>query len=164
MSRQFPILRLRMIIVSKFIKYHEMSHASHYSKVGTDWYSQFVNAELAEIVNHPSGNLNPYGDGHSSNSPIIALGEAWAYHMGHYLADQRYGVNASKTNEGRGYFYPNTYPSSYCPSTYRCVKILYSWINRRPISLDTKRIGSFAGIERKISVFFTNKTNSNRCW
>ncbi|MDQ6843531.1 MAG: hypothetical protein M3Z92_04130, partial [Bacteroidota bacterium] len=32
--------------------YHEMSHASHYTKVGTGWYTQFVNAELAEIVAH----------------------------------------------------------------------------------------------------------------
>src|SRR6185437_16437851 len=71
--------------------YHEMSHASHYTQVGTAWYTQFVNAELAEIVSHPSGNLNPYGDGHSSNSPIIALGEAWAYHIGQYFTELRYG-------------------------------------------------------------------------
>ena len=88
--------------------YHEMSHASHYTQVGTTWYTQFVNAELAEIVAHPSGSLNPYGDGHSSNSPIIALGEAWAYHMGHFLADQRYGVNASCHIEQPGHtFCPN---------------------------------------------------------
>jgi hypothetical protein len=80
--------------------YHEMSHASHYSKVGTSWYTQFVNAELAEIVAHPSGSLNPYGDGNSpSYSPIIALGEGWAYHMGHFLADQRYGVNGTRASE-----------------------------------------------------------------
>src|SRR5690348_11923031 len=92
----------------KELIYHELSHASQYSKVGTNWYSQFVNAELAEIVKFPSGKYNPYGDGGSSNSPIIALGEGWAYHMGHYLADQRYGVNASCANEGQQY--------SYCPN------------------------------------------------
>jgi hypothetical protein len=83
--------------------YHEMSHASHYSKVGTNWYTQFVNAEIAEIVAHPSGSLNPYGDGTSpSNSPIIALGEGWAYHMGHFLADQRYDVHGSCQSEQSG--------------------------------------------------------------
>jgi hypothetical protein len=88
--------------------YHEMSHASHYSKVGTNWYTQFVNAEIAEIVAHPSGSLNPYGDGTSpSNSPIIALGEGWAYHMGHFLADQRYSVRGSCQTEQSGL--------SYCP-------------------------------------------------
>ena len=83
---------------SDFIKetvYHEMSHASHYTKVGTGWYTQFVNAELAETAAHPSGALNPYGDGTTSNAPIIALGEGWAYHMGHFLANQRYGLQSS---------------------------------------------------------------------
>jgi|SRR6185437_7438473 len=90
--------------------YHEMSHASHYTQVGTAWYTQFVNAELAEIAAHPGANdpLNPYGPGNDANAPIIALGEAWAYHMGHFLADQRYGVNASCHIEQPGHtFCPN---------------------------------------------------------
>lgn len=41
--------------------------------------------------NNASVPLNPYGDGHSSNSPIIALGEAWAYHIGQYFTGLRYG-------------------------------------------------------------------------
>ncbi len=90
--------------------YHEMSHASHYTKAGTTWYTQFVNAELAEILLHPSGNLNPYGDGLTSNSPIIALGEGWAYHIGHFLTDQRYGVNATTANDGQGNFNPTMTP------------------------------------------------------
>lgn len=87
--------------------YHELSHASQYTKLGTTWYSQFVNAILAEILAHPSGALNPYGDGHSSNSPIIALGEAWGYHMEHFLADQRYGVTTSEVDEAWGVFQPS---------------------------------------------------------
>jgi hypothetical protein len=87
---------------SDFIKetvYHELCHASHYTQVGTNWYTNFVNAELAEIENHPSGDLNPYGDGTTGNSAIIALGEGWGYHMGHFLADQRYGLNSSQADE-----------------------------------------------------------------
>ena len=42
---------------------------------------------------------NPYGTGTTSHSPIIALGEGWAYHMGHFLSDQQYGVNGSCTSE-----------------------------------------------------------------
>ena len=76
----------------KETEYHELSHASHYAKLGTVWYTNFVSAEVAEIAVHPWGALNPYGDGTSTSSPIIALGEAWAYHMGHFLADQRYGT------------------------------------------------------------------------
>ena len=65
-------------------------------------------AELAEILANPSGALNPYGPGNTANSPIIALGEGWAYHMGHFLADQRYGVLGSCQFEQKGGF-------SYCP-------------------------------------------------
>jgi hypothetical protein len=97
---------------SDFIKetvYHECSHASQYTQMGTGWYTDFVNAELAEIQNHPSGQYNPYGDGTTSNSPIIALGEAWGYHMGHFLADQRYGLNSSQAIE-QGIAYTNNNP------------------------------------------------------
>ena len=93
---------------SDFIKetvYHELSHASHYAKLGNTWYNNLVMAELAEIVAHPlpSDPLNPYGSGASAtNSPIIALGEAWGYHMGHFLADQRYGTSASSQIEQPG--------------------------------------------------------------
>lgn len=92
---------------SDFIKetvYHELCHASHFSQAGTNWYTDFVNAELAEIAAHPNANdqLNPYGNGTTANSPIIALGEAWGYHMGHFLNDQRYGVSASCKREQFG--------------------------------------------------------------
>ncbi len=84
---------------SDFIKenvYHECSHASHYNQVGTGWYGKFVNAELAEIIANPSGQFNPYGTGNNtSTAPIIALGEAWGYHMGHFLANKKYNVEPS---------------------------------------------------------------------
>ena len=87
--------------------YYAMSHASDYSQVGNTWYGIFVTDELNEVQKHPSKNdqYNPYGDGGSSNSPIIALGEAWGYHMGHFLANQRYGVNAFNQIEQPGLQY-----------------------------------------------------------
>jgi hypothetical protein len=80
-----------------------MSHASDYSKVGMNWYQNFVTAELSESIIHSSENdpLDPYGDANSADAPIIALGEAWAYHMGHFLADQRYGIHAYNEYEGQ---------------------------------------------------------------
>ena len=74
------------------------------SQVGDTWYTNFVNAELNETAAHPGANdqFNPYGNGQTSNSPIIALGEAWAYHMGHFLANQRYSNVASPQNEQVG--------------------------------------------------------------
>ena len=92
-------------LTSDYIKstvYHEASHGSQYSQMGTVWYTNFVNAELAETAKHPFDQYTPYGDGGSSNSPIIALGEAWGYHMGHFLADQRYGITASCQIEQNG--------------------------------------------------------------
>jgi len=90
--------------------YHEMSHASDYSQVGNTWYGIFVTDELNELQKHPGNydQYDPYGDGNSSNSPIIALGEAWAYHMEHFLADQRYGVNAYNQSEQPGLEYNPT--------------------------------------------------------
>ena len=93
----------------KGTEYHELSHVSHYAKLGTVWYSSFVGAEMAEIAAHPSGSLSPYGSFNTTNSPIIALGEAWGYHMGHFLADQRYGTLGSCQGEQTGGF-------SYCPN------------------------------------------------
>ena len=56
---------------------------------------------------------NPYGTGTTSYSPIIALGEGWAYHMGHFLSDQRYGVNGSCTSEQPG---ANGFGITFCPN------------------------------------------------
>ncbi len=54
--------------------------------------------------------MNPSGTGNTSNSPIIALGEAWGYHMGHFLADQRYGLNNSSKVIEQGIEYNNNSP------------------------------------------------------
>ncbi|HTJ47834.1 MAG TPA: hypothetical protein VL443_00160 [Cyclobacteriaceae bacterium] len=79
--------------------YHELTHAAHYNKLGNTWYTEFVNAELLEMKVYSGGHTSPYGPGDNSVSPIIALGEGWAYHMGHYMADIKYGVNASCQSE-----------------------------------------------------------------
>ncbi|MBS1947980.1 MAG: hypothetical protein JST47_09455 [Bacteroidetes bacterium] len=86
--------------------YHELSHASQYVQAGSSWYNNFVNAELDEQYKYPSGQYNPYGTGGSSNSPIIALGEAWAYHMGFYLANQKYNVENSLKGDAEAFVQP----------------------------------------------------------
>ena len=98
---------------SDYIKgtlYHELCHASQYTQVGNGWYTNFVNAELNQIVAHPGKNdpFNPYGISTSPDAPLIALGEAWGYHMGHFLADQRYGLSSAEADEqGIGYLNNN---------------------------------------------------------
>jgi hypothetical protein len=82
--------------------FHECTHAAHFVKWGLTQYANFVNAEVSEI----SGANPPYGNKTSVNSPRIALGESWAYHMGHYLANLKYGGDASKPQE-QGFVYGN---------------------------------------------------------
>ncbi len=83
----------------KEITYHELTHAAHYAALGNSWYSSFITAEEAEIVSNFNSGFSPYGDGTNSSSPTVALGESWAYYMGHYLADKTYGASASCQSE-----------------------------------------------------------------
>lgn len=71
-------------------QFHEQAHAAHYNKVGNSWWTSFVNAELSEMLTSQP----PYGNGSNSNSPIIALGESWAYHTGHFMANMKYGADS----------------------------------------------------------------------
>ncbi len=51
-----------------------------------------------------------YGNGTGNNAPIIALGESWAYYMGHFLADRRYGTTLSTQSNEQGIGYVNNFP------------------------------------------------------
>jgi hypothetical protein len=94
--------------------YHELTHSAHYSALGNTWYTQFVTAEEYEGVANLSNSFNPYGDGtNTTYSPIIALGESWAYHMGHYLADKRYLNQSSNLYDGgQATYYYNGAPTA----------------------------------------------------
>lgn len=85
--------------------YHELTHAAHYNKVGNAWYGNFVQAEINEIINSFNGRFEPYGPGTNDNSPIIALGESWGFHMGHFLTNRKYGALSGFFGEqGQTYF------------------------------------------------------------
>lgn len=84
----------------KSIVFHELTHSAHYAALGNGWYSQFVNAEINEVINNLFSGNSPYGNGSNTfDSPIIALGESWAYHMGQFLADRQYGATSSDAGE-----------------------------------------------------------------
>ena len=87
--------------------YHELTHSAHYNALGNIWYTNFVNAEASAVIAHPfGGQYAPYGDGTATYSPIIALGEGWAYHMGQFMADLRYGTKGScQTTQDNGRSY-----------------------------------------------------------
>lgn len=80
--------------------YHELTHAAHYQKLGNAWYTTFVNMVLMANVSNLLSGYAPYGDGTNPTfSPIIALGEGWAYYIGHYMANLQYGITASCQSE-----------------------------------------------------------------
>ena len=93
--------------------YHELTHAAQYNQLGDGWYTNFVNSEIAEIVATYITNkqYRPYGTGGDGLAPIIALGESWAYYIGHYFANKTYGFNSSDVKE-QGITYQNHYPLS----------------------------------------------------
>jgi hypothetical protein len=68
---------------------HELSHASHYSVVGNDWWLKFG---LAESKNAGEGF---YGGCCSDYASRIALGEGWAFFIGHMAADWKWGPEST---------------------------------------------------------------------
>ena len=63
--------------------------------MGDFTYGQFVTAVEAEIARHTVSDpqFSPYGTGTTSNSPIIAISEAWGGYIGHLFTSRRYGFN-----------------------------------------------------------------------
>jgi hypothetical protein len=92
------------------VMFHELSHAQHYNKVGNDWWHEFVLSELTETADNEGTQFDPYGQGNTVRSPIIALGESWAYHYGRVLADRVYGINFSSDQVEQGQTYTNGFP------------------------------------------------------
>ena len=79
--------------------FHEQTHAAHYNKVGNGWWNDFVDAELNNIIWHMNENP-PYGLGNQGAvSDIIALGESWGYHMGHFMVDLKYAASSPWVNK-----------------------------------------------------------------
>lgn len=92
------------------VMFHELSHAQHYNQVGNDWWHEFVLSELTETADNAGTQFDPYGQGNTVRSPIIALGESWAYHYGRVLADRVYGINFSSNQVEQGQTYTNGNP------------------------------------------------------
>ena len=67
---------------------HELAHASHFSKVGTDYWNKYIIYVLGSYVS--SGGMT-YGDGTGVNAGYCEVGEMWAYHMSSKMYHDRYG-------------------------------------------------------------------------
>jgi len=68
--------------------FHELSHASHFSQVGSSYWIRYINY----IITYGKSS-NPYGDGSGRNSGLVGLSEMWAYYMEYYLTLKHFGNN-----------------------------------------------------------------------
>lgn len=71
--------------------FHELGHASHYKKVGNGYWRKYIDKIIDNQLFHAS--TAPYGSGRGNNHELVALGEAWGYHIGYFLAIQEFGNN-----------------------------------------------------------------------
>ena len=69
--------------------YHELTHAAHYTQVGNAWWIQLG---LDEKYNTGDGS---YGACCQTRSKKIAVAESWAYHIGQYLANKKWGLQCT---------------------------------------------------------------------
>ncbi|AWW30227.1 hypothetical protein DN752_08875 [Echinicola strongylocentroti] len=69
--------------------FHELAHASHYAKVGNNYWIRYINYIVTYGV---------YGDGTGNNAGLCALGEAWGYHMGYRLTLEEFGNTNSRVS------------------------------------------------------------------
>ena len=69
--------------------FHELSHASHYSRVGREYWFDYVLQICANLG---------YGNGPNVTNGIIGVGEMWAYYFENKCINQLYGTNNSPYN------------------------------------------------------------------
>lgn len=67
---------------------HELAHASHFSKVGVDYWNPYVCYILESFI--ASGGMM-YGDGTVKNAGLCEVSEMWAYYIESKMYYDRYG-------------------------------------------------------------------------
>ncbi len=75
----------------KFLSYHELTHASHFTNVTNLYWDLLITAETNAWL--ASG--NPHGNANSTGAGIIAVCESWAEHNGKLYAHRTYGGDHS---------------------------------------------------------------------
>ena len=84
---------------------HEMSHASHFSKVGTGYWNNYIFYIIKSFL---EDNDMTYGDGTGPSSGYCEIGEMWAYYLESKFFKDRYG-GAFPTFGTSYWFYPQIF-------------------------------------------------------
>ena len=67
---------------------HELSHASHFSEVGTAYWDKFIEYIISSYI---SSGGTTYGSGQGENAGYCEVGEMWAYYNESKMYKERYG-------------------------------------------------------------------------
>jgi hypothetical protein len=101
------------------LAYHELAHAIHFSKVGSNYWTQEIFYTIEQLG---------YGDGNEDGAGRCSVIESWGYLMGMSLAHERYGINNSNPGSAPDL---NTWRSrleaDYCFENNPLVHIPYGW-------------------------------------
>jgi hypothetical protein len=71
--------------------FHELAHASHYSKVGKPYWLSYING----IVGNWAAGKNMYGTGTGGLDGYIGVGEIWGNYFGNYVCCKKYFGSSS---------------------------------------------------------------------
>ena len=66
---------------------HEMAHASHFARVGKDYWNKYVYYIMSAYVQ----TRETYGNGSGDNAGYCEVGEMWGYYMQNRIYNDRYG-------------------------------------------------------------------------
>ena len=86
---------------------HELSHSSHFSRTGTDFWNKYIYYIISSFIKTGG---STYGDGEGDNAGYCEIGEMWAYYMESLMYKERYGGDFPSF--GTSYwFYPQIFRS-----------------------------------------------------
>ena len=84
---------------------HELSHASHFSQVGKEYWDKYILYVLDSFINDGAG---AYGTGTGDDAGYCGIGESWAYFMQNTLMNDRYG-GTMPTSGSSYWFHPQIF-------------------------------------------------------
>lgn len=75
---------------------HELSHASHFSTVGSEFWAKYINY----IITYGTGDNGAYGDGTGRNAELCGVGEMWGYFMGFAQESEKFNKPTAWPEQG----------------------------------------------------------------
>ena len=88
---------------------HELSHASHFAKVGDDYWTPYIKYVIQSFVLEGG---QPYGSGTKEGAGYCEVGEMWAYFMEESLYKERYG-GTMRSFDSEFWFQPDIFTYLY---------------------------------------------------